>query len=174
MLNSSNFFQYLTGFIAVKMPMYPAKLTDLKTVLPFLCQSKLTTDGLSASVTRHVWFRGSQLIEKKVNSYNKVLIKNICVKSWSTMALHFTNKKEAADTRYLQSANEVCLHAVLMGQQLSQSPARKEIMSYSSDAKIYKKVIQNCKQWRRNRMARAKLSSIRECTFYRNCPMHPQ
>lgn len=56
----------LTGFTAVRIPMYPAKFTDLKTVFPPFWKSKLTTVGRRASVISHVLVLTSHL-ERKFN-----------------------------------------------------------------------------------------------------------
>lgn len=54
----------LTGFTAVRIPMYPAKFTDLKTVFPPFWKSKLTTVGRRASVISHVLVLTSHLKRK--------------------------------------------------------------------------------------------------------------
>jgi hypothetical protein len=50
-----------TGLIAVRIPIYPAKLTDLKTDFPAFWKSRFTMVGRRASVTSQVSVLVSQL-----------------------------------------------------------------------------------------------------------------
>lgn len=58
--------RWLTGFMPVSMPTYPAKFVDLKTVLLFLLKSRLTTRGFSISEMIQDLFLVSQLEEAQV------------------------------------------------------------------------------------------------------------
>lgn len=57
---------WLTGFIPVSMPTYPAKFVDLKTVWFFRLKSRLTTRGFKVSEMIHDLFLVSQLEEAQV------------------------------------------------------------------------------------------------------------